>query len=279
MSKKKKISLIVLGLVFVTIVSAVLIYYFGARHPYYNSIKKEEFKIPGLNEKFVPQGFDFDEFSSNYFITGYMANETPGRMYISNQATPNEFKYVTLTVEGVDHLGHMGGVAVGTNYVWVSSDKAVYRLNKADVLSADNQEKVEVVDSFVPGNGADSITIHNDKLWVGEFYMKSKYETPTNHHIEVALGETNRAVAYCYEIDESKPCGIKENKPTAGLSLPDKVQGFDFTDDGKLILSISYSISNSKILVYEDVFSNDNIVTLLRQAGGQRPRAIAAAYN
>ena len=262
MTKKKKITLIVVGLVFLTLVAAVLIYYFGATHPYYNSIKKAEFQIPGLNEKFVPQGFDYDESSSNYFITGYMANENPGRIYFLHEDTPHEYKYVTITIDGEDHVGHMGGVAIGTNYVWVASDKLVYRLNKSDILNAENKAEIEVVDYFTPGNGADSITIYDNKLWVGEFYMKEKYETPVAHHLEVEDGETNRAIAYCYEIDETKEFGIDSLTPIAGLSLPNKAQGFDFTQDGKVIVSTSYSIPDSHILVYENALIDDNKVNV-----------------
>jgi hypothetical protein len=35
----------------------VAIYYFGALYPYYDCLKRVEFQIQGLNEKFVPQGF------------------------------------------------------------------------------------------------------------------------------------------------------------------------------------------------------------------------------
>ena len=267
MTKKKKISLIIVALVFVTLVATVLIYYFGATHKYYNSVKQVEFQIPGLKEKFVPQGFDFDEQTSNYFISGYMANETSSRIYFLNEESPEDYKYVTLTVEDTDHAGHLGGVAVGENYVWVASDKVVYRIEKSDILNAENKAEIEVVDYFTPGNGADSITIHNNKLWVGEFYMKDKYETPTAHHIEVEVGETNRAIAYCYEIDETKPYGIVETSPIAGLSLPDKVQGFDFTEDGKIILSTSYSIPKSHIYIYENALTDDNKINVEIESG------------
>ena len=267
MTKKKKITLLVVGLVLLTLVAAVIIYYFGITYPYYNSIKQVEFEIPGLKEKFVPQGFDFDEETSNYFISGYMSNETSSRLYFLPEETPTDYKYVTLTVEGVDHVGHLGGVAVGENYVWVASDKVVYRINKAEILNAENKAEIEIVDHFTPGNGADSITIYDNKLWVGEFYMKDKYETPTAHHIEVEDGETNRAIAYCYEIDETKPYGIAETNPIAGLSLPDKVQGFDFTADGKIILSTSFSIPKSHIYIYENALTDDNKINVEIESG------------
>jgi hypothetical protein len=46
------------------------------------------------------------------------------------------------------------------------------------------------------------------------------------------------------------------------LSLPNQIQGLAFTSDGKVITSASYSISDSRITVYKDVFTNDYLTQM-----------------
>ncbi len=261
MTKKKKIALIIAVSFLALLSAAVLIYYYGERHTQYFKLIKEEFDIPGLNDSFVPQGFEFDEISETYFISGYMSDNSPSRIYYLKD-TSSEPSYITLLVDGEDHMGHLGGVASNGEFVWVSSDGYVYRLSKDSIINANNSDKIEVVDYFKSGNGADSITVFNDKLWVGEFYIAEKYETKTEHHINVSETEINRAVAYVYSINNSNEFGIESTTPEFGVSLPDKAQGFDFTEDGKVIVSTSYSIPKSHIYIYDNPLNNENSVEI-----------------
>ena len=80
MSQKKKITLIAIISFVVVLLSAVLIYYFGETFPEYGKISKAEFSIPGLKDGFVPQGFEYDENSNSYFISGYMSDESASRI-------------------------------------------------------------------------------------------------------------------------------------------------------------------------------------------------------
>lgn len=261
MTKKKKIILLVVSLVFTLLLSAVLIYYTGANYPEYNNIMQSEFKIPGLNENFVPQGLAYDSNNSNYFVSGYMSDSSSSRIYyISNN--DKTAKYVTLLVDGKPFKGHMGGIAVNSNYIWVASDGNAYRINKTTLLNAEANSEIRIMDYFKTGNGADSITIYNNKLYVGEFYKKNKYETPVNHHIKINENETNRAIAYCYEISSTRDYGVLSTTPSYGISLPDQAQGFDFTSDGKLVVSSSYSLPDSRIRIYNNVLKDENKIEI-----------------
>ena len=86
MTKKKKVVLISIFFVFIVLFSAVMIYYYGATYPYYDSIRKEEFSIPGLDTTFVPQGFDFDEETlstiNKFFENNLNVSETSRQLYI-----------------------------------------------------------------------------------------------------------------------------------------------------------------------------------------------------
>ena len=74
MTKKKRMGLIIGLILILFIIYAVALYYFGATYPFYNSIKRDEFAIPGLDSSFVPQGFAYDEQTSTFCVGGYMSD-------------------------------------------------------------------------------------------------------------------------------------------------------------------------------------------------------------
>ena len=112
-----------------------------------------------------------------------------------------------------------------------------------------------------------------DRLYVGEFYRKGNYETDKSHRLKTNSGYKNTALMYEYNIDGSNsqnPYGLtrltdanltEENKvPKIQkiYSLPEKIQGIAFskrtgysTNDGILVLSQSYGLSNSHLLCFD----------------------------
>ena len=260
MTNKSKIIIGITSTLLIALIAAVSIFYFAQTHPIFESISAKEFAIPGLNTKFVPQGLTYDSNSSNYFITGYMSDNSDSRIYIVNESNLEDAKYVTITYENKSPKGHMGGIAIYNSYVYIASDGYVYRLMKDNLTSASNGAEISVIDCFKTNNGADNIVVYNSKLYVGEFYLKNKYNTPSTHHIEVANGETNKALTFVYELNTSNNYGVKSTTPVYGISMPDKVQGFAFNSDGKIILSTSYSIDNSHILVYDNPIDDNKAI-------------------
>lgn len=264
MMLKKKLGIIISLTLIVLLALAVIIYYFGATYPYYDSIKKDEFAIPGLDTSFVPQGLSYDENSNNFLVGGYMSDGSKSRIYCLSQDNNFEAKYITLLKDGKDFCGHLGGVAVYQNNLFISSDGLVLRANLSDITSATNGAEIAIIDYFTTSNGADSVTVCGNKLYVGEFYKADKYETKHEHYITINENEINKAISYCYTLDSSKPYGVSSTTPDYGISVPNQVQGFDFTATGNIVVSTSYSIPDSKILIYENVFdvSNKTNITL-----------------
>lgn len=259
MKKSLKVLIIVSSIV-VVLFSAVMIYYFGASYPLYEKYVNEEFKIPGLNDGFTPQGFDYNDVSESYLISGYMKDESASRIYIVKN---EDVKFVTLTVDGKDFTGHMGGITSYGNCVWISSEKKVYRFDLNNVIMAKNGDKVNVIDYFETNNGADSILAKDGMLWVGEFYKKGKYDTESSHHILTKSGETNYAITFCYEINENEEYGIKSTTPIKGISTPSQVQGMEILDDGKIVFSTSYSIPSSHLLIYKSILQIEHVEDVL----------------
>ena len=112
-----------------------------------------------------------------------------------------------------------------------------------------------------------------DRLYVGEFYRKGNYETDKSHRIKTPSGYKNTALMYEYKIDgsatrEDNPYGLirlsesnltdKVPRIESLYSLPEKIQGIAFSrktgynaNDGILVLSQSYGLSNSHLLCFD----------------------------
>ncbi len=260
--KKRKKLFIILPVVLVLLATAVLIYYFGASYPEYDKTKQIEFSIPGLNENFVPQGFNYDEVSDTYLISGYMADGTASRIYRVKGNDKTSLGFVCLKDGESLHKGHMGGITSHGDTVWIASNGKVYRTNKTQVLSGESGSSVNAIDNFDPKNNSSFITAFDGKLWVGEFYRSGNYETDESHYLKVDEKVTNKALAFSFVIDEGAQYGISSLTPTMALSLPNQIQGINFTSDGKVITSSSYSIPDSHITVYKDVFTSDYLTQM-----------------
>ena len=266
MKKSLKISIILFSVIAV-LASAASIYYFGAGYAYFSKVSAKECEIPGLSQGFTPQGLAYDAESENMFVCGYMnKKDMASRVYVLGGEDYQDVKYVTLTVDGDEFLGHTGGIAVYQTAVFLVSEGNLYRLNLADLLAAENEGQVDVVDHFETGNGADFVTTKGAELWVGEFYRKGNYETAENHHLTTIDGDENMALSFCYNIDLTHEFGVESTIPVKALSTMGLVQGMAFTDDGKIILSTSYGLSDSNMYIYEDVLSEPTDV--LVEVGG-----------
>ena len=116
-----------------------------------------------------------------------------------------------------------------------------------------------------------------DRLYVGEFYRKGNYETDKNHRFKTPNGYKNTAFMYEYNVDsnnDNNRFGLtrldsqatsdkfteENNVPKIQriFSLPEMIQGIAFsgragysTNDGQLILSQSYGLSNSHLLCFD----------------------------
>lgn len=246
---KRKVAMIVSISIACVLLCAIFIYYFGASHKEFYSLNaKEEFGIPGLDTKFVPQGIEFDKTSNMFLVCGYMSDGTPSRIYVVDKLTQKTLKYVTLRVDGEDYTGHAGGIATDGKNLWLSGDKEVLTLNLSGVLDAETESPIEVDSRFITGNGCDWVTYYDQKLMVGEFYEKGDYETPEAHRTK-----TSNALAYVYEVDETRNTKIKD-APDFCISLPDNAQGLTICED-KIVVSASWAIPKSRIFVYDNVLA------------------------
>jgi len=207
--------------------------------------------IPGLLQGAIPQGLAYSKQYNAILISHYFDKNWASCVSLVDNRTG---KFVCARAlkeaDGTFHFGHVGGIAVSSNYIWISSGGHVYQYSLADLLDNKkvaplvplSQHKVETRASFC--------TYHNGILFVGEFAYGKKYRTHVSHHLKDTKGINKCAWVCGYEI--SKEFAV----PTSILSIPQRVQGIHLTDEF-VFLSISYGRKNrSTIAVYRNPLSD-----------------------
>lgn len=257
---KSNIIIIVVCCIVAFLTLAVCEYYFGHNPSNWNKISTNVFEIPDLKQGFIPQGLCFDEMQEKYFVSGYMKDGSPSRIYVIDNQT-NQKKYFTLSSQDFES-GHFGGISTHGDFVFVASDKHVLTLSANDIANVKNGEKVQVQNSLLTPTGADFCFAQNDGLWVGEFYRAKKYETDPTHYVEISEKETNHSVAIFYPYDNLAQSGLSA-VATKALSIPDQVQGMSVLPDGRIVLSSSWSLADSKIYIFGTERSQENTTLAL----------------
>jgi len=259
MSKGLKITIISISIFLFLVLSTIGVYFLWPWNRHFFNEASEEFAIPGLDTEFVPQGMTISTMLNKYIISGYMNDGSPSRFYVINPETKEVEKYFTLKNGEDDYIGHAGGIANYGSTFWVVSNENGngfgFRFLFNDVYNVKNGESINIIDYFNTYNNADFAFVQDKTLWVGEFYKKGKYETDSYHHLHTTSGETNHAIVYGFRIDEACQYSLYDTKPEKALSIRDLCQGMAVSKEGKIVISTSYSIADSHIYYYKDVFS------------------------
>lgn len=202
--------------------------------------------IPGLQQDAVPQGIAFDKLRKRVIISHYF-DKAPSCLSVLDSESGELLSSPTLLEQsGKPHRGHVGGIAVLDDFLFVSSDGRVMRYPLAEMFSevpavtvrASGDQKCETKASFC--------TASKDHLWVGEFVYGKKYPSDLSHHLMDRKGIKKYAWVCGYDRDD--PLGA----PTCVLSVRQKVQGM-CVYEGRIFLSVSYGRSKrSKIVIYRN---------------------------
>ena len=223
----------------------------------YNSFfgkdSKKEFATPGISDNFVQQGFCVAK-GDVMFVSGYMKDKQPSRIYIVDSSDKDaEPIYVQLKDKNGQYTTmHAGGISVYSDKVYVCKSEGkpatiqVYSLT--EILSAKKGDDVVAKDEFAVKNNASFCHVENGNLYVGEFFMKNKFNTKDEHKITTPAGDKHSAMIYAYAL---KPDGtLLDSQPIGQISIPDRIQGITFAGN-KVVLSCSYSLLTSKFYVYD----------------------------
>lgn len=252
-------ALIVLAALLVVIGIGARAYFRLPVEDYYNDSEKA-FRIPDCNAGFVAQGLAYDKETDSFLVTGYMADGSASPVYVVSRSSGEAKRKRMLDTEGQPFACHAGGLSVTDKYVYVAggSDGCVYVYDRADVFSAEPDGKLPCLGKFETklGDGTSVgvafTTIHDGKMYVGEFYREQNYPTPDSHKLTTGAGDYNQALAAAYAFSDAEDAVFGLNPaPVAVYSLPGLVQGMAFHKN-KIYLSTSYALAFSHIYVYDE---------------------------
>lgn len=256
-SKAGKVILIIVA----CILGVALLFVLGVRAyfripvaEYYKNSKKA-FVIPGLNDGMTHQGLAYND--NEFFITGYRSDGEASQVSIVDKESGKETKRVSLLdSDGNKFLGHVGGITVWENYIYVADSDGLIVYSSDDFKNAENGGTVKALGLFSTEAAGDKLGVafvHAEKgsIYVGEFYREANYPTPDSHKVTTAAGDKNTALIVEYKLDSSAKLGISE-KVTAAYSITGLVQGMCFDNEGRFCLSTSYATAFSHIYIYNE---------------------------
>ncbi|MBQ8319350.1 MAG: hypothetical protein IJX81_00545 [Clostridia bacterium] len=258
---------IFVGLV-TTVVTLLCVIYLGEKllfAPFFVGARAE-MRIPGLWSGFVTQGFDKVE-EGTYLVSGYDKNDGPSSIYVYQDG-----KYTTCELfdeEGKANTTHAGGVAHFGQFVYVAHGEYCDVYSLSDVLDGDG--KATRTDRVKTANQVSFCYVADGKLYAGAFYRAgSQYLTPDEHHLTTAAGDQNTALIMVYSLNETTGKLISES-PEKLYSITSNVQGMCITDSGKIVLSTSWGLTPSKLLVYDETNAQTTTLTI---DGAQYPTTV-----
>ena len=255
-NKALRIVLTIAVCVVLTIVSVLALVKIGERLVFFSFYAKSttEFKMPGTSDGFIQQGFEEIEVDGEklYLASGYVKNHS-SRVYIIDEKGKS-LGYAKLRTEtGERNTTHAGGIAVYGDYVYVTNgadSKGIEIFLLSDILDENNDVAwcvgtldVSVAPAFVYVDEA------SKTLYTGSFHKDGSDYLSPDEHKALGAAHDNTAIILAYDItNDGKAIS---SSPKEAYTITSKVQGMTFTDSGKLVLSTSWGVSKSHLLIYD----------------------------
>ncbi len=237
---------------------------------YFNA--STEFKTPGVSDGFIQQGFDYVEEKEVYLTSGYMKDGSSSRVYITSKDGKTLGFTKLRNQTGGRNDTHAGGIAHYGEFVYVcngsgSNGIEVFRLD--DIMSKDEARCIGTIDlgiapAFVYVDKA------NNTLYSGNFHKdETVYLSPEEYKMTTPAGDSNTALIGAYDLDPNAKAtfGVKDENAERVYSIPSKVQGMLITPDNKLVLTTSWGVSKSHLLIYDFAEINESTDKTTRALG------------
>lgn len=244
MTKNRKV-LIVLAAVCLPILLFTM--WFRMHYHMFFGSAQPAFTVPGLSDRFVPQGIEACG-DGAFLLSGYIANTGSARIYYVGADGLSRAVRVC-DEEGTTLVSHAGGICTNGPYTYLASGNGkCYVLSSADLFDPASKES-NILGTIETDNAASFCYLEGGHLFVGE-YEYGRFETAASHHIMTPSGDGNTAVILSYELDGNQPYGVCQTADTA-YSIPGRIQGMSFTDDGRVVLSASSFKDSSQLFFYD----------------------------
>ena len=235
--------LLMVAALIVVAVSAIDWFSYSSFYTHANKV----FLIPGINEGYIPQGFEYDAETDKYLLSGYMSDERASRIYVvedSGESTCVELK----NEDGSDYMGESGGIAHYGEYIYISSSKGLDVFSYTDIKNG--AEEVCRLGTLLTYNEPEYCTIYNGYLFVGSFYELGEEDVLEHEYNVTPSGEVNPAIITVFQLDDEAEFYV-DPTPKAVITTTAMVQGMCFTDKNEIILSTSFGLSPSKLYIYD----------------------------
>ncbi len=195
-----------------------------------------------ISTSMCPQGITFAK--SYLLMTAYdLAGEENSVIYVMNKSSKKLLTTLVLPTKA-----HVGGIAYDGKYVWLTTGSKVscipYSVINKAAKAGEAYANVDFLSVCKVGISASYIAYYNDRLWVGSY------------------DELNTTKMYSFDIYDFDDSVSIERADT--VTMPTRVQGITFTEDGYLILSRSCQLYQGlrgymrQIDVYHPDFSDED---------------------
>ncbi len=259
-NKALKISLIILISLVLAVVILLSVVKVGERILFagFFSNVETEFKVPGINDGFIQQGFDFYEGDKStkdddrFLVSGYMKDGTSSRVYVLDKDGKILNHTKLLTEDGKTYTGHAGGIVHNGGYAYITNDddgKGCLNVFPLAELLDNSKENTKMVGSVYVYLNPAFCYIHDGKLYTGNFHKDGheKYKSPD----DFIMGESNTALMLAFDLDSTNIANFGIAKaPSAAYSITSQAQGVCIAD-GKLVISTSWGINPSHLYIYD----------------------------
>ena len=237
------------------------------RHADFYRTATAELPMPGCQDGFIQQGFDYYEEGNLFLFSGYMNDDSASRVYVVNRN--GESHYTALKDgDGDDYTAHAGGASYYGDYLYIAGTKRIDVFRLSDILDESKKEArrighMKVDDRYGFRASFCEVAEKDGKayLYAGAFHDEEPYPTDPKFHLTTPAGDDNRGVLFAFPIDEGAPFSVDFENPAMIYSLPSCVQGLTFTDEGDFVLSTSYGLATSHLYVHDSgaVYASPNL--------------------
>lgn len=204
--------------------------------------------IPGTDQGFIVQDLDCLE-DGTWLFSGYAKDGSTSPVYALTPDGATK-RLSLMRPDGTVYDGHGSGITSDTEHVFLTDEEGILIFN-VDAF-ADAHE-----DSFVHATARKALelapaflNIEDNTMYLGNFYHPGAYESPDVHKMDTPGGDWNPAVMYAYPADAQVPYGYAE-QASCVYSIPARIQGMCLSSAGQMVLSQSYGLASSHILVYD----------------------------
>jgi hypothetical protein len=133
---------------------------------YYKIFDRGRALIPGKDSQFVPQGLAYWAEHDDLVISYYDSKGGKSRLAIIDRKSGLKRKILVLNTDG-----HVGGLAMTKNYLWVANNGKAVRYRKSTLEGAKELSLVKATSTY-PMKASSYMTVRANKMWVGQFNAK-----------------------------------------------------------------------------------------------------------